>query len=195
VIRSKLLAIALAIAPLTAPLFGCGHSPPTRLFTLTADAGKSPARYTGPPVQLESVIMPPGLDGARIVRRASATQVEARDTEHWAAPLGQLMRQTLTEDLAARLPPSFVIYPDAPRPDPTVGIVVDVLRCEDTGSGLAIDASWSIFKPDRSGITARGEKRIARTNAGSADAMAEAMSAAIAELADAIAADLAKTGR
>jgi uncharacterized protein len=171
-------------------LAGCGHSAPTRLFTLTADPGKGAARYDGPPVQLESVIMPPGLDGSRIVRRAGANEVEARDTEHWAAPLGQLMRQTLTQDLAARLPEGAVVYPDAPRPEPTVGIVVDLLGCEDTGSGLAVDASWTILKADRSGLASRGERRITRAGAGDADALAEELGAALSELADAIVRDL-----
>jgi uncharacterized lipoprotein YmbA len=173
-------------------LAACGHSAPTRLFTLTASpgAGKGAARYDGPPIQLESVVMPPGLDGARIVRRESATVVEARDTEHWSAPLGQLVRQTLTQDLAARLPEG-VLYPDAPRPDATAGIVVDVLDCEDLGSGLVLDASWSVFKPDRSGLAFRGETRITSSSAANADAMAGAMSTALSQLADALASDLA----
>ncbi len=190
---TRALALSFAAA-LASSLGACGHSAPTRLFTLTANPG-SAVRYDGPPVQLESVIVPPGLDGSRILRRASANEVEARDTEHWSAPLGQLMRQALTEDLAARLPQGAVLYPDAPRPDPTVSIVVDLLRCEDTGSGLAVDASWSIMKPDRSGVAVRGAKRLERAGGGDAQAMAAAMSGALAELADAIAGDLAAQPR
>jgi uncharacterized lipoprotein YmbA len=175
---------------LLAVLAACGHSAPTHLFTLSADATTSAARYDGPPVQLDSVLMPPGLDGARIVRRAGPNELEARDTEQWSAPLGQLVRQTLTEDLAARLPAGAVIYPDAPRPEPTLDIIVDVLRCEETGSGLAVDASWSVLKADRSGLAYRGERRITRAGAGEAHAMAQELSGSLSELADAIVEEL-----
>ena len=113
-------AVAFTALALCMGLAACGHSDPTRFFTLDALPPTAPTAYAGPPLRVRAVHIPPALDRAELARETSPGEVSVDDFAHWAAPLGQTARQVLTEDLAARLPsgeigPPNVLCPLAAR--------------------------------------------------------------------------------
>ena len=71
-------------------LAGCGHSPPTRFYTLDPVAPPSPQAYAGPALRIGQVYVPAVLDRSELVREPGAGQLKVDDFDHWGAPLGQL---------------------------------------------------------------------------------------------------------
>ncbi len=194
--HAAIAGLALAGAALT----GCGHSAPTRIFTLAA-AGPSnaaAATYAGPPFRVDAVRMPAALDRLEVVQQSTAEELTVHDLAHWGAPPGDLARLALTQDLVARLPAGAVIYPDAPKPPGASSLVVDVLAFQRSTQGYVLDASWTLTPspaPAGQGATPlRRELRLTDPGgAGVDDAGTEAaaLSRLLGQLADAIAAGLA----
>jgi uncharacterized lipoprotein YmbA len=124
-------------------------SAPTRYFgTEPVAPSVSAARgYAGLPVQVRTVNVPPQLDRAELMREVAPGEFEVREFDHWTAPFGQMVRQTLTEDLAARLPAAAVIYPDASRPDPVANISVNILSFRFQGDRAVMQVSWTVRSP------------------------------------------------
>jgi uncharacterized lipoprotein YmbA len=128
-------------------LAGCAHSPPTRFFTLDAvpAAGEPAARAPIAPVQLAAVRIPPALDRPQVVTQSAPNRIEVHDLDEWAAPLGEMMRRTLAQDLLARLPEGAFVLPDAPRPAGVRALVVDVLQLRAGPDGrVVMQASWTL---------------------------------------------------
>jgi uncharacterized protein len=186
----------LAVAGLAlsgAALTGCGHSAPTRVFTLAAaaPANAPAASYAGPPFRVDAVRMPAALDRLEVVQQSTAEELKVHDLAHWGAPPGDLARLALTQDLAARLPVSAVVYPDAPKPPGAASLVVDVLAFQRSAQGYVLDASWTLTPVGQGATPLRRELRL--TDPGGADAddaetEAAALSRLLGQLADAIAA-------
>jgi uncharacterized lipoprotein YmbA len=142
--------ITLVLAVLGLSLAACGHSAPTRFFTLFPVAPAQPlaATLAGPPIRLRRVTVPPALDRVELVREIAPGEVRVSDFEHWAAPLGQTAVQVLAQDLAARLPAGALIPPAAPLPPGGVDIDVDILAFNVSGGQAVMEASWSeIVRP------------------------------------------------
>lgn len=207
-------AVALTLA-------ACGHSPPTRYFSLDAVPPRAPLETTGAiaspqaaKVQLGAVRVPASLDRPEVVAQDATHRLSVRDGDHWGAPLAQMMRRTLAQDLLERLPAGTFVLPDAPAPEGTRGIVVTVLdlraNTEPSNASGAADASiastaWNSRKGQlilegswtlTSGQPAkalRTENVALSEPMSSADsgAIADAMSRILARLADDIAASLA----
>lgn len=186
------------VAALALPLMlaGCGSSPPTRFFALTAvgPSGGNPAvSLKGRPVQVGDIQLPQTVDRQAMVLRGPGTQVQVLGQDHWAAPLSGLMRTTLTEDLRRRLGDSAVVSPGAPAPrDGMQVLILNVQQFAADPSGqVRLDTDWSVGRgtPPKAAITRHADIRV---DAGSAQpqAVAEGMSRALGELADHIAAAL-----
>lgn len=182
----------LAILSAALVLSGCGHSPPTRFYTLDA---VPPARPTsvgpGAPVQLAAVHLPPTLDRPQVVTQTAPGRLEVSEQDHWGAPLDEMMRRTLGQDLLARLPEGSFIPPNAPRPSGARGLVVDVVQLQASPGGVVMQANWTLTGG------ASGEALLSRTvelraPAGQgAGGQAAAISRMLGELSDRIVAALA----
>ncbi len=174
-----------------AALQGCGHSAPTRVFTLAA-AGPSNAlapSYAGAPFRVDAVRMPAALDRLEVVQQSTAEELKVHDLAHWGAPPGDLARLALTQDLAARLPAGAVIYPDAPKPPGSASLVVDVLAFQRSAQGYVLDASWTLAPSAQGGASVRRELQLTDPGAPGVDdagAEAAALSRLLGRLADAI---------
>ena len=180
----------IALALTGAALAGCAGAK-TQFYTLDpAVGGPAPAyaaAYAGPPVRIDAVHVPPALDRLELVEPDGANAVKVRDLAHWAAPLGEMARRVLTQDLAARLPQGSVVFPDSPKPQGARGIVVDMLALSPGADGVTLDASWSVLPGARGGALRQRQARLTTAAA----AQPAAISALIGQLADRIAADLA----
>ena len=193
----KTTLVPAVLAAVGVGLAACGHSPPTRFFTLDplAPAAASASLYAGPPVRVDAVHIPPQLDRPELVRQPAANEIVVEDFAQWAAPLGEIARRALTQDLMARLPAGVVIFPDAPKPPAASGLVVDILAVND-GDSATLDASWTILpaRPAGKGSTISVQPHAVRVSAPrigtGPDAQAARFSRLLAALADSIAASL-----
>jgi hypothetical protein len=207
-----LLALAAAMTALAA-LPGCGTTAPTRYFTLAAvaptatrnDATARGAAYRGPPLQVRLVRIPPALDRPELVRELASDQVEIREFEHWAAPLGKLARQALTENLAARLPPDRLVFPGASWPATGADLTVDVLSFKVEDGVAAMVLTWTVRRSGSATDASAARRPPAepvgallrlQTPAGEdAAARARAWSVLLAQLSDRVIADLAQAAQ
>jgi uncharacterized lipoprotein YmbA len=169
---------------------GCSRSAPVRMYALAESAGTR-VSYSGPPVRLEAVNLPPESDDNRMLRHTSSYELTTRDNELWSAPLPYLMRQTIARDLATRLPEGAVVYPDAPRPAGTVSLVVHVLTLDEHDGKLSMTAAWTYLGIGTAGILARGEKQLSAPVDGTGESTSAALSKLSGELADAMVASAA----
>lgn len=186
-------AIRIAVALLMiATLSGCSilKRPKNQFYSLTTiQPATAPARATtGTPIGIDGIELPPGLDRRGIVIRAADHKIEVRGTNQWTAPLEEMVIHTLSFDLAARLPEGMVILPGAAKP---VGAMRSIfVNFEELAPGpdqvFVLDARWTL-RAAASEATQHERITIPMASMESA-AIAEAMSQALAQLADRIAA-------
>jgi len=139
-----LFAIALALL-----LSACGSSQTTRFYGLQPEASRqqAPPAFTAGTVQITGFNVPALFDRDEIMREVSPGQFEIEEFDHWAAPFAQLARQTLSEDLAARLPPGAVAFPGTPAPVHPIQVSVNLLAYRVVGNSAQLEASWSVKFP------------------------------------------------
>ena len=173
-------------------LASCGGSPKTHFYTLDAVRGSqpAPAAHVSSPIVVGQPQLPGELDRAALVTRGAGNTIVVSDRDHWAAPLDDLVRRTLTLDLRTRLPAGSVLAPGDPVPKNGRTLMVNVRRFMADESGhVTLDADWAVRRGNQSAptrlvsVTADAESR-------SGDAIAAAMSQALGKLADQIAAAL-----
>lgn len=130
---------------------GCGSSPPKQFYTLSAVPAQQDAapRANSFPVQVSAVHVPPVLDRQEMVREIAPNTVQFSDTHRWGAPLADMMRNVLTQDLLQRLPAGRVIPARMTPPPGTRQIAVDVLKLQcDPSGAVVLDSAWSVFQAD-----------------------------------------------
>jgi uncharacterized lipoprotein YmbA len=131
-------------------LAGCGSSPPVEFFALAPTAQPAAAVIAvATPVQVAQVHLPPSLDRKQMVRHTGAYTLEISDQHRWSAPLDEMIRQVLSQDLMKLLPPGKVILPHEPAPASTRKIVVNVLEFAPDAEGtVRFEGTWSVIAPE-----------------------------------------------
>ena len=170
-------------------LAACSSSPPTRFFTLSAVPGNATG-YAGPALKVADIQVPPSMDRLELVRQGAGNELSVDDFAHWAAPLGDLARTALTQDLAARLPAGRVVYPDVAEPDGTLRVSVDLLAFTCAPERASLEASWTLAVKSKPAGPPR-QLRLAGSCGTDGPSEAAALSALLGQLADAVATDLA----
>lgn len=172
----------------------CGTSPPTHFFTLlpVAPVGNSVASPPFP-VQVSAVHIPAVLDRSEMVRQANSNALSIRSEDRWGAPLGEMARNVLAQNLAERLPRGSVILPRAPAPSSAAHLVVNIATFrEDADRRVRLNGSWTLLRGTPAEPVLQGnvsfEDQAAGDDAGS---QAAAMSKLLGRLADDIASKLA----
>ena len=137
--------------------------------------------------------IPPALDREELVSETAPGEVKVHDLEHWEASLGLTARQTLVQDLAARLPAGSVLGPATPGGDRVTTLSVDVVSFRSGPDGAQMQAAWSASLPSAAGpqvfrapLTSLQAPVAAAGGAGTA----QALSALLGQLSDQIAATL-----
>jgi uncharacterized lipoprotein YmbA len=197
----KSLRLALVAAGLVA-LAGCGHSPPTQFFTLDPLSPATSASTTaGPPIRIDHVTIPAILDRPEMVRERSAERLQVDDFNHWGAPLGDLMRGALVEDLTARLPAGRVVPTAAPSGGGVADLAVEIAAVHETSGRVVADVDWTLTQhtpgpPGQPQLvrTLRHERIQAPLGDLSQHAFAAALSRVMATLADRIVEGLPAAG-
>jgi uncharacterized lipoprotein YmbA len=170
-------------------------NPPTHFYTLNAvfPAHRFDGAALSPPVEVGDVPVPALLDRDSIVRSAGGDRLDISSQDQWGAPLGSLIRQTLTADLMARFPPGSVLNPGSVAPRPGLRVVsVHIQRfIGDTAGEVVLDATWTLLKAGSSDVLRRGREVIhVQAGSGKVADIVPAMSLALGRFADRIAAAL-----
>jgi uncharacterized lipoprotein YmbA len=170
------------------------------LYTLepAAPARGAATGCAGAPIRIDAVHIPASLDRPELVRDDGGGRFTVSDNDHWAAPVGELLRRVLTQDLSAQLAAGKVIYPEAPKLPGSSGLVVDILSISPAGDRGEMDASWTLIPASSADgkPPAADRQRTVRvttqTVGKGVDGNAATLSALAAQLAAAIALDLAQ---
>lgn len=181
--RNRFVVLLLLLA-----VGGCGSSPPTHFYTL--DPVPAPQTVTqaatSTPIEVGHVELPATLDRSSMVTGGVGDQLVVSDQNQWAAPLDELVRRALTQDLQARLTAGSVLAPGDPTRPGVRFLVLHVQRFMANDAGeVTLEADWNLQQAGRSGPVRRESIRT-RVQGRGGDAIAEAMSRALTELADRI---------
>lgn len=184
-ISPVLLAILLA---------GCGlfKRVPNQFYALdTIPPAGAVATLAGPPIGIDGVELPPGLDRRGIVIRGPEHELEVRGTHQWSAPLEEMVIHTLAFDVANRLPEGMVVLPGQAKPGGPMRSVSVVLEELAPGpeSQFVLDARWTLRDAGGAEVTHHERIVIPLTSMESPSIVA-AMSQSLATLADRIVAQL-----
>lgn len=190
--RTPSRVIGCAVAVVLGLLDAC-HSATTRIYSLdpAVPAGHVDV-YRAPALRVDTLNVPISWDRIEILRRSAAGDLEIGEFDHWSAPLAQMARQALSDDLDQRLPSGSVIYPRLPKPNGALGVDVDILEFSISASQASMQASWLIIPAAGS----QGAKRSVAALHGALRAtdpaaVARAWSELLGQLAEHIAADAA----
>ncbi|MBS0421373.1 MAG: membrane integrity-associated transporter subunit PqiC [Proteobacteria bacterium] len=191
-------AAALCLLAVATVSGGCASSPPVHFYTL--DPVKSPhpaATASRVPLQVGAAHLPRELDRKTLVSQNAANSLTIAEQDRWGAPLADLLRRVLTQDLVQRLPRGNVILPESAAPAGTNVIALDILRFQKGPSGAVVLAgSWSVAVAgsDQPGPQYPVELSVPAAG-GDAAAQARAMSQLVGMLADDIAARLSSANK
>ena len=177
-----LLAIVLA---------ACSSSPPA-LYTIAPVQG--PAQTGAPPVVvLQTIGLARYLDRSQIVRSSEASRLDVQNNDWWGEPLGAMLSRVLTEELTQRLPQSTVINEaGAVTASPDAVIEIDIRRLdEDAGGNLILLAQANVSFKSRKSSVLRNFRIVVPPSGTGTPGLVAAISAAVGQLADGLAAMLA----
>jgi uncharacterized lipoprotein YmbA len=173
-------------------LGGC-RSAATRIYSLGPAVPVSHIDgYHAPALRIDTLSVPSSWDRIEILKPSAAGTLQIGDFDHWAAPLAQMARQTLSDDLDRRLPSGSVIYPRLPKPSGALGVNVDILEFNIVASQASMRASW-LIAPFGSihGAKRNAAELHSSMTSDDPESVARAWSSLIGLLADRIAADAA----
>jgi hypothetical protein len=170
-------------------LCGCGHSPATQFFLLGPVKAPPPAEhFVGSPVQVRAVHIPGVLDRAELVSSLPGGRLQIDQFRQWGAPMAEMIRNVLSQDLAERLPAGMVVPAQAPAPPGGRGIVVDVLEFQpETGGHVVLEAAWTLLAAGPAHPPLYEQRRLEVTAGPSASDHVQAMSELLGQLAGALA--------
>jgi hypothetical protein len=188
--RATSLTEVVGLAGAALALAACGHSPSTQFFLLGAVRASPPAtHFVGSPVQLRAVHIPAVLDRVELVGALPGGRLQIDQFRQWGAPMADMIRSVLSQDLTERLPAGMVAPPQAPAPPGARGIVVDVLEFQPEADGsVVLNAGWTLLGAGPSHPPLSEQRRLQLPAVGaSASARVQVMNQLLGELADALA--------
>ena len=178
------------------------------VLTVAACSSPQPALYTVAPVQgptqtgappvvvVQTIGLARYLDRSQIVRSSEASRLDVRNNDWWGEPLGAMLTRVVAEELSQRLPQSTVINEaGAVTASPDAVIEIDVRRLdEDAGGNLILLAQANVSFKSRKSSVLRNFRIVVPPSGTGTPGQVTAISAAVGQLADGLAAILA-TGR
>jgi uncharacterized protein len=186
----------LGLVAIVGAMAGCASSPPLHYYTLTEAPATSRLTVADNtvPVRIDRVTIAGELDRSQLVRRVDATRLQIVENDRWAAPLDDMIRRVLSDDLAARLPPGMVANPNEPAVGETrQSLTVDISDFYgDATCAVTLHAAWVLKQGDSQGTRGTEEAKVpASGDCSGAGGLPVAMSRALGQLSDRIAAAVA----
>ena len=173
-------------------LAACSSSK-TDYYTLSAvppPRGVSERARLRPPLEVGEVSIPATIDRDEVVLVAPGDRLDLAGNSVWGAPLRQLIRRALSDDLTQRLPAGSILPPGDPAPRAGLRILTVSLEqfSGDTAGHVVLRAAWIVARSGQAPTgTPRRERIEVDAGAGNARAVVPAMSRALGLLADRIA--------
>jgi uncharacterized protein len=180
-----------ALAPvciLAALLTGCGSSPPSRFYTLSAARGTATAS-SNISVIVGPVAVPAAVDRPQIVVDIGPNQVRLEEFNRWAAPLQNGIARVVADNLVQMLgTPRVTLSAQTLSADADYRAAIDVQNFQSTPEeSAALDAVWTVRRSkDGKSETGRTTVREPAPEKGY-DALAAAHSRALVRLSQDIA--------
>jgi uncharacterized lipoprotein YmbA len=173
-------------------LAACGTSPNPNFYTLVEVPGQ--VQPGGPAtIQLRRIGLAGYLDRAAIVFSTQSYRLQLAGDDRWGEPLGSMLQRVLNQDFTQRLP-HCTVFSDggAITADPAVIVEIDLQRLDGDASGVVILAAEIAVRPgDSHAASATRTLRLTVTPAsGATSDYVAALSAALGQLADVVAAML-----
>ena len=143
--------------PLILPLAGCFQGKPIQQYTLTTENLEPVLGQNSPAttVLIGPVKLAGYLDQPRMIRRQSATRIDAIPDHQWGGDLSEMITAKLVTEIGSLLKPSPVLsYPNQSNSPGGRRVAVDILRFEATESGenvekggaiAIVEARWTVF--------------------------------------------------
>jgi hypothetical protein len=175
----------MGIAAMT---LGCS-SPDPVLYTIAPSSG---AARTGAPaiVLLDRVDIARYLDRSQIVKSSENYRLDVKSNDWWGEPLATMLRRVLHQELTQRLPQSSVLSESgavSATPDATIDL--DVQRLDEDASGnVVLQAQASVSLKGRKQPVLRNFQFSVPSSAPTSAAEVAAVSVAVGQLADGLAA-------
>jgi len=190
--RARSLLLLLALLPA-----GCGSSPPTQFYTLTAmpETGRV-FGAAGKPLMVGHIQLPGDLDRDNLVTRSGPNRLNVSDQDRWAGPLDEMIQRVLATDLAARLPSGMVLAPGDPAPPRGARTLAVNVRqfMGDAAGQVALDVDWSLLAGNpQHPVLRRQESLMADAGSAHPAAIVAAMSRVLGELSERMAGTVART--
>lgn len=182
----------LAVLILAGALAACS-SPSPVLYTIAPVPGRI---QTGGPkvIAIQQISMARYLERSQIVRSSENYRLDVLSNDWWGEPLGAMLSRILIEELSQRLPQSTVFTESGAvtaSPDATIELNFQRLD-EDAAGNLVLQAQASIsFKGRRGGPILRNFRFVVTPPAADTQGEVTAISTAVGQLADGLAAVLA----
>ncbi len=166
-------------------------SPNPVLYTIAPSQGAS--RSGGPKVVLlQQISIARYLERSQIVRSSEGYRLDVMSNDWWGEPLGAMLSRVLVEDLGQRLPRSVVLSENgavSARPDATIELNVQRLD-EDAAGTLILQAQVNIVVTGRTAPLPQSFRVAVPPPAPAVSGEVAAISSAVGQLADGIAAML-----
>jgi len=183
------IAWLVAVACL-ATLAACS-SPTPVLYTIAPVSG---AAQTGGPkvVAIQQISLARYLERSQIVRSSENYRLDVMSNDWWGEPLGAMLSRVLVEELGQRLPQSTVIGESGAvtaSPDATIELNLQRLD-EDAAGNLVLQAQASVSFKSRKGPALRSFRFVETPPAPGIPGEVTAISTAVGQLADGLAAML-----
>jgi hypothetical protein len=141
-------------------------------------------------IQLRAIAIAHYLERSQIVRSSEGYRMDVLSNEWWGEPLDAMLSRILVEELNQRLP-GATVYGDngAISTPPSATVEINLQRFDlDRDGALLLAAQIAV---DAKTTTSRGVRFTVRPTDATTQALVAAMSAAVGQLADAVAAMLA----
>ena len=169
-------------------LAGCGSTPPSHFYKLSASGGTA-KNSSNISVSVGPVSIPALVDRPQMVISTGPNQVRLEEFDRWASPLQNDIARVIAENLTVLLDtPRVTLFPESISANADYRAVVDVQRFDSApGDAASLDAVWLVRRM-KDGKTEGG-----RTNVREAvqskdyEALAAAHSRAITRLSQEIA--------
>lgn len=196
--RFFLKAIALGICLVL--LSACGRSPTVKFYTLSSE----PVTTVNTDLELNLAVGPADfpryLDRKQIVTRVSPTQVNVDEYHVWGSSLESGFLESLGNNLSDRLASANItVYPSQAIANVDYQIVFDVMAFEGArGESVTLRTQWTIISAVSNEVVKAGIFESIQEvvdGKGSYDSLVMAHSATIADLSDALVAQLMEIGK
>jgi uncharacterized lipoprotein YmbA len=141
-------------------LSGCASSPPTRFYALPSLSGAEaapPAASHNLTLGVGPVMLPPYLDRAQIVTRASRARLVLGEFDQWAASLQDTILRVLAENLSLLIPTDRVLlHPWSRTPEPDYQVAVEVIQFDAGPSGeVVLAVRWRLLSANEQELVMR----------------------------------------